>query len=270
MSEQLLKLLGSALVPIVVFAVFAVARRFIPIAESPASKFSSGDLSDRFKTAQWIIGVSMVSLALALAWSTHALRVSLNRYYSVSQGGPGPRLLPQTAIWWFFPGFVALAFSYELILQLWSILVGRREPALYDSWTSYKAGFDGRKMLRWMGLIIAVPIGLLTILALPMHATLGRDEILNCGYGFSPCRDYRYVDARRMTQVEGFRDRNGKLTRRAGIVIDFSDGRRWSSADWGNFSRSVDPDLEKFLTAKTGLPLEHATSESEMSNAPAR
>ncbi len=121
-----------------------------------------------------------------------------------------------------------------------------------------------------MGLGIALPIGFLTVLALPMHATLGQDEIVDCGYGYSPCKGYRYADARRMTEVECFRDRNGNLKNRAGIVIDFSDGRRWSSAEWGNFSRSVDPELVKFLMAKTGLQLEHATSESDIRGALAR
>jgi hypothetical protein len=111
-----------------------------------------------------------------------------------------------------------------------------------------------------MGWVVALPIGILTALALPLHATLGQDEIVSCGYGFSPCQGYRYADARRMTEVEGFRDRNGNLTHRAGIVIDFSDGRRWSSAAWGNFGRSVDPELVKFLKLKTGLQLEHATA----------
>jgi hypothetical protein len=210
----------------------------------------------------------MALVGLVFAWSTHALLVLLSRYYAISQGGSGPWLSPQTAIWWFFPGFGAVALCYELTLQLWSAIGDRREAALYDFWNSRKAGFDCRRVLRWMGLVVALPIGVLTALALPMHATLGQDEIVDCGYGFSPCKGYRYADARRMTEVEGFRDRNGNLTNRAGIVIDFSDGRRWSSAEWGNFGRSVDPGLVKFLKVKTGLQLEHAASESDIRRTP--
>jgi hypothetical protein len=53
-------------------------------------------------------------------------------------------------------------------------------------------------------------------------------DIRDCGYAFAPCKIYRFADARRMTIIDGFRDRDSRLIRRAGIVIDFSDGQRWS------------------------------------------
>jgi hypothetical protein len=271
MSEQIIGLLGRALVPIAVLAVFALARRFMPSRiEPPSLNISPEDLAARFENTKKVYTLSMISLGLMFAWLTHALLVSLNHYYSVLQGGTGLRLLPQTAIWWFLPLFGPLTLSYELTLQLWSLAGGRGEAALYDISNSLQVGLDCRKVLRWAALVVALPIGLLTFLALPMHATVGQDEILDCGYGFSPCKGYRYADARRMTMVEGFRDRYGKLTHRAGIVIDFSDGRRWSSDVWSNFSESVDPELVKLLTAKTGLQLEYAATESDIRGASVR
>lgn len=60
------------------------------------------------------------------------------------------------------------------------------------------------------------------------------------------------------------RDRDGKLTRRAGIVIDFSDGRRWSSADIGDFNERLDPALEQFLENRTHLLYNYAQTEADI------
>jgi len=67
-----------------------------------------------------------------------------------------------------------------------------------------------------------------------------------------------------MTLIEGFRSRDGKLHRRAGIVVDFADGKRWSSADIGDFRNSVDPALSGYLIERTRLPLEQAETEKEI------
>lgn len=67
-----------------------------------------------------------------------------------------------------------------------------------------------------------------------------------------------------MTIIEGFRNRDGKLTRRAGIVIDFSDGNRWSSADYGDFRAGVDPALADFLQGKTHLDYDYAETEADI------
>lgn len=65
--------------------------------------------------------------------------------------------------------------------------------------------------------MIVLPIAILTGLALPERAVLQKDAIRARGYAFSIARTCRYADARRMTVIEGFRRRDGKLVRRAGI-----------------------------------------------------
>ncbi len=271
MADHLFRWFVNALVPAAIFVVFALARRYLPAPPKLADSDASSDTqSARYRTTQWLFGITMVLIGLGFAWLIHALLVSLNRHYATSQGEWGLSLYPQTATWWFLPGFGALVLSYEATLLLWSILSGQRNADLYDNWSSNKAGFDGRKILRWMFVVVVLPIGILSALALPMHATLGRDGIVDCGYGFSPCSYYRYADARRMTEVQGFRGRDGKLTNRAGIVLDFSDGRRWSSSEWGDFERTVDPELVKFLKGTTGLQLEQAVTEADIPSSPIR
>ncbi|MGA8743876.1 MAG: hypothetical protein WB561_21970 [Terracidiphilus sp.] len=123
---------------------------------------------------------------------------------------------------------------------------------------------DSRKILRWLTILVALPILVFTALALNMHATITRQEIRDCGYAFRPCTVYSIADLLRITQIEGFRTTDGKLTRRAGIVFDFADGRRWSSADWGDFKKSLDPAFSEYVTRITHLPLGAATTEQDI------
>ena len=261
-----LDLLAKAAVPAAVALVFGMARRFLP-ARALTNKLghhSIEDLNDRFRGTQWIVGFSMLAVGVALFWLTHVAFVEMNGALARSEGPAKLVLLPQTAIWWFFPGFGALSLSWELTLLLWSSFGDRREADLYDTWSSQKAGFDSRRVLRMMALFIAFPIGVLTCLALPMHDSLHEGEIRTSGFAWRNRSVYRYSDARRMTTIEGFRLRDGKFTRRAGVVIDFADGRRWSSTDSGNFKAVVDPELVEFLQQKTGLPVQHTETASDI------
>jgi hypothetical protein len=97
-----------------------------------------------------------------------------------------------------------------------------------------------------------------------MHTSLRESDIRDCGYAFVPCKTYRYDAANRLTMIEGFRTRDGKLKRRASIVIDFKDGHRWSSADMSEFGQTVDPSMTEFLERTTGLALDYADIEADI------
>jgi hypothetical protein len=257
-------LVTKALIPVAVITVFSLARRYFPAKQPIEPGQSPSELSERFQRTQWIFGVSMIAVGVLFAICTHALLVGLNQNISFSKSPEGLRLWPQSAIWWFFPGFGALALSWEMTLLLWSTFGSPDDAKLYDYWNTQKAEFDCRKVLRWMALIIATPIGILSALATPMHSTLRQSDIIDCGYGISGCQTYKYSEAWRVTQVDGFRNRDGKLTKRAGIVIDFKDGRRWSSSRWGDFSERVDPAIANLLESKTGLAVQHAQAEEDV------
>jgi hypothetical protein len=258
--------MGSAIAIFAVLLVFALARRYMSAASVKATepRLSMGDLDNRFGNTQWVVGIGIVLVGLIFIFSTHGALVLMNRYFSNHDGPAEFRLWQQSAIWWFFPGFGALALSWEIVLQLWSALGSREDARLYNYWSIQKSGFDVSKLLRWMALLIVLPIGVLTVLALPMHVALRQDHISDCGYAFAPCKVYMYIDARRLTMIDGFRTRDGNLTRSAGIVIDFSDGRRWSSADTGDFSANVNPAFSEFLQKRTGLSINHAQTEDDI------
>jgi hypothetical protein len=267
-SDNLMGHLGNryALVSFVVFLVFALARRYMSAApmKSPTDQVSLDDLDARFRSTKWIVGLSLVVIGILFFVSVHAAFVWLNRVIAAADGPAEFRLWPQNAIWWFFPGFGALALSWEITLQLWSQLGNRDDANLYAYWSNQRTGFDATRLLRWMAVLIALPIGVLTVLALPMHTVFRQNDIRNCGYAFAPCKVYRYADARRLTVIEGFRDRDGKLVERAGVVIDFADGRRWSSADVGDFNKTVDPAFADLLARKTKLTFNYAQTEADI------
>jgi hypothetical protein len=260
---------GRAIVIVAVFAAFAVLRKYVSIrSEASDDEKSFDDLDSRFNTARWLFPVCMVAVGILFAWATHSGLVWLNRYLAERESPDALQLLPQSAIWWFFPGFAALTFAYELTLQLWSIF-GSGDANSYSDWTNLKTArtsswgrIDYRKSLRWLSLLVAAPIGFFTVLALPMHASLGTDSIDDCGYAFATCKIYPYSAARRVTLIQGFRVRDGSFRARAGAVVDFDGNRRWSSAGIGNFRHDVDSSLLQILQAKTRLPIQSAETEA--------
>jgi hypothetical protein len=251
---------ARAIVPVVVVTCFALARKYL----KPSARLSEAQLSAldaRFGQTKWVVGVSMLAVAVTFFLTTHRVLVAVNHYLAASDGPETSlRLWPQTAIWWFFPGFGAVTLCWEITLQLWSVFGQSDIARSYRLWSDGRVGFDGTRILRWMALVIALPMAVLTVLALPMHTALRHQDIRECGYAWAGCKTFEYSKAVRMTLIDGFRDRNGKLIHRAGIVLDFADGRRWSSADSGDFRRSVDPALSAYLIERTGLPLEQAES----------
>src|SRR5579871_338724 len=244
--------LVRALVPVMVAFVFALARRYLPapLPKENSKETSVESLSARFASKQWIVGLGMIATGIAVAWGFHWTLVTLNRFLADRDGPASFTLLPQPAIWWFFPGFAALTTCWDLTLGAWSLVGNRHEVAMYSYWTSEKAGLNSTKVLRIMMVAIALPIGILTGQDLGDHAILRDQDIRTQGYAFRNARTFRYADARTMLQVDGFRDRNGKLVSRAGIVLVFANGDRWRSADWGEFVPYVDPDLVRFLELK--------------------
>jgi hypothetical protein len=258
--------LVRAAIPVAIGVVLALARKYMPVAPvSPAQGSTSMlELEARFGSIQTFVGLSMVLVGVAFVLVTYEAFVWANRYLAAADGPAEMRLWPQSAIWWFFPGFGALCFSWGITLRLWAWLGQSHVPALYNYWSSKKAGFDCAKLLRWFGLLIATPIAIFTVLAPPMRCSLRDADIHDCGYAFAGCQTYRYSDARRMTVIEGFRNRDGKLTRRAGVVIDFSDGRRWSSAEIGDFLPQPDSALLDLLSRKIKLPFNRVQAEGDI------
>jgi hypothetical protein len=273
MNDPMIGFFGKTLIPVAVIGVFVVFRKYFPAPiEKTGERCSFEDLDRRFQRTKWIFNLCMIAIGILFAWSTHAVFVWLNRDFAAASGPAVFYQFPQSAIWWFSPGFGAVALSYEITLQLWSLFGSRRDADLYSRWSNMKnaaqggryASMDSRKALRWLSVLIVLPIGVFTVLELHSYVSIGANTIRDCGYAFAPCKSFPYAAAQRMTIIKGFRDKDGKLTKQAGIVLDFSDGSRWSSADMGDFQQSVDPALADFLKKKTQLSINYAETETDV------
>jgi hypothetical protein len=135
--------------------------------------------------------------------------VIANRYFATLDGTSDFVILPQSAIWFFLPGFAAITLAWEVTLRVWSWIGSKQTALLYESWSNAKARFDATRVLRILGLLIVFPIALFTALALPAHDTLNDTEVRSREYGFSATRTFRYSDATAFGIIDGFRTRDG-------------------------------------------------------------
>lgn len=263
-------------IPAIVVLSLLLCRKWFPSkAANQKINWDSDALHSRFRPLPWKVWPCCVAVMIIFAFGTWFLLSRTNLLLAKIDTPQAIHLLPQPAMWWFFPGFGALTFSWEITLQIFSCFLGRETVNLYNDWVnnttrgwvrSRYTGIDSRRVLRWMAVGIALPILLFVLLALPMHANVGPKNIRDCGYALKPCSVYPLADVVRITEISGFRDKSGKLIDRAGLVLDFKDGHRWSSAEWGDWENSVNPNLTNFLLNKTGLPLGYATTEKDISN----
>lgn len=116
-----------------------------------------------------------------------------------------------------------------------------------------------------MAVLIALPIGVLTALAVPMHTTLHANEMRIREYASLSSLKYAYADARRLAVISGFRGLDGRFNSRATVILEFADGRRWSSAANRDFEPQVEKGLVQFLAEKTNLSVEHAETGNDLS-----
>jgi hypothetical protein len=263
-----------AAIPAIVISTLYLCRKWLPSrALTRQIDWDSDKLYKRFRPMYWkvlaggiiVMAVIAIGLSLALSWINSQI-ANLSEPRAI-------HLLPETAIWYGFPGFAALVSCYEITLQIGSLFAGRETIDFFSDWMdntsrgwirSRYTGIDSRRILRWMMAGIAFPAGIATLLALPMHAGVGPEIIEDCGYAFKPCRTYPLAQTVRVTEIAGFRDKSGKLIDRAGLVLDFADGRRWASAKWGEWNETVDPALVAFVLSKTGLKLRYAPAEQDI------
>jgi hypothetical protein len=262
-SGTILGALGKAAATAAVLVGLALAKKF---AKPPADPLLP-DQGDVALPSDFLVNLSMVLVCVLLALATHAALVAGNRFFATRSEQIELILYPSRAIWWFFPGFAALCLSWEILLRLW-ILFAPEQANAYRRFSAERSGFDSTRVLRWLAVLIVLPIGLLTLLALPIHTTLTRTGI-DQGHFASLTREFLpFAAAQDLTLFDGYTLRNGSFQPRAGLLIRFNDGRSWNSADVGNAKATVDPRLLGILTRDTGLPLRHVHIQPQTAPAP--
>src|ERR1051326_1742064 len=198
--------IGRALVPLAVGGAFALMRKYLPVRVTGDERPLSAAEYDTFNRIYWIVGVGMFLVFIVFAIVSYRLLVVANQYFANSDGSAQFQLLPEKAIWGFFPGFGGICFCWEITRFLWSLFVGRDKVHRYGMWSNNKNGFNATKVLRWAGLLLAVPIGILTLLALPIHSSVQDRGIADRSYASLKTRSLNYADARRLIVVRGYHD----------------------------------------------------------------
>jgi len=261
MGWDLSGLVAGIAVPVTVISAMRFMRRYFPT--SPPKKVEAIADED-LGGAEKAVNAAMVVVGTLSGYGTYRLLLFANESFAHADGPAVFQLLPTKWLWFFSPFFGALCVSWDITLWLWSLVDDRGQIQRFLARSDARVGFNSTRALRWLALLICVPISILTLLALPMHSSIGEDGITVRSYASLSSKHYDYSRARRLAWVDGSRKRDGTLTVGANILIDFDDGYRWSSLTNRDFNALPDSGLVDFLHAKTGLPVMRAQTERDL------
>jgi hypothetical protein len=242
-----------ALIPAAIAIVFAVSRRYLP---PPSTVAVSQQEADEFSRLQWAVGLAMVIVGGVFGYCSYKALAWTNSYLAFHGENARFTLLPGPWTWGFLPFFGVLCLAWEMTLRLWKLVGDPLRVLKYEIWSNTKSGFNATRVLRIFALTIELPIAIATVLALPIHTSID-DMGIEIGHfgALQPARRV-YSEVRSITVVDGLRLRDGSIQRRPAIVLEFSDGTRWSSSDNRDPQKSIDQDLLDFLQEETRLPAE--------------
>jgi hypothetical protein len=217
------------------------------------------DLWASFRDHQWIINVCNTILAAVLIYLFHAALVALSQRLAGPVSQSTTQLFPDPIIWWTWPFFAGICFAWEVTILLWAAFGNARMARLYRIWAqgltfNYKGSeFNAMGFNRWFILLIVLPGGVAIALALNMHAIVGPTSITDCGYASKACKVLPYADIKTITYIAP--NNAGKHPIPAKLVIEFKDGKTWSSTEWGNENDDVDPAVVNFVSAHAPVPV---------------
>jgi hypothetical protein len=258
-SDGALSFVKPVIVSCSVLAMFALARRFMRTSVEDAKLAEKVDASI---PSVVVVNLVMLVVGLLFAIIVHALLVWSNRFIASKDGTALMVLYPSVAIWWFLPGFGALAVAWEITYRAW-FLMNRAQAEAYRAYSNVKSGFDSTRLLRILAVVVVLPMVVATILALPIHTTLTAQAIRDGHFAKISEVVFSFADATELIQFDGNALRDGSFQPRAGVLIRFKDGRTWNSAETGDPTKQVDPRLIQLLVDRTRLPVGHVQLEPD-------
>jgi hypothetical protein len=199
-----------------------------------------------------VIGGAMWALGLGLALCFFLLR-GANNFWARLDGPADLTVCATPWVWCFLPLFAALATPWPL--TVWYLRrVGRKDEAdsISDA-ADLKGGIDSFRVMKWLNIGVVGPIAFFTLLAIPIHFSIGDSEARLGHYASVRTERFPFSEARRATLIDGYRLRDGSFHRGKDIVIDFADGRRLFGNAVGDGGTDVPNNVVQLLLAKTGL-----------------
>jgi hypothetical protein len=233
----------------------ALLRRFAP-PPKPASttrKYDQRQVPEPLPTG--VIGAVMCGIGICLLLSFFLFREA-NHLWAQADGPAELRVYATPVLWGIFPGFAALAVPWPLTLW-WLHRQGRHDEAdTIAEQSNQGGGFNSHKVLVWASYWLVLPIGMFTVLAIPIHMCLGAGEARVGHYASWHSEVFRFDQARHEAIVDGF-DPNGKFHPAKDLVIDFADGRRLRAGQVGDGGEAAKPEVMRVLLEKTKLTPAH-------------
>lgn len=205
----------------------------------------------------------MWSLGIGITLSFFALRMANRSWASLDEPSVVTQF-PPSVIWGFLPGFAALSIPWPL--TVWYLRrVDRWEEAdgIEDA-SDLKGGMDSFQVMKWLSLLIVGPIALLTLLAIPIHLSVRDAEVRVGHYASFRSEVFPLKEARRLTIIGPYKQKNGTVCKVADVLIDFADGRRLRGNQVGDGGTCVRSDIMRLLISKTGLIPAHAETAEEV------
>jgi hypothetical protein len=256
MASFLKSLIVSVSVPIA----FALIRRWLP--QNTATEINAPD--DDRELPYGVAGLIMWIQGLLMVVGGYFALVGINHWIGGSGKPALETVFPETAIWWFLPGFASLLLPWIVTLWLLRRFGYAGQAARIVAKGNEKTGFNGERVMHLLGWFMVLPIGLFTIAALPMHLSVYADEIHVTHYAtFSP-EIFRFTDARAAYFVDGYRLRDGSFASHPDLLIDFADGRRLSANAVGDGGTSPTAKLSTLLLDKSHLAPKHFRTVEEL------
>jgi len=188
----------------------------------------------------------------------------INRIWGASHG-PYAFLLTPSNVWWYlYGGFFGLCLGWPLATMILRKMMDRKTWEIWLAQQNQKAGFDCSKAMRWLAYLILVPYTALFLPSLGCHARFSTDEIGIQGYlDWNEAR-HAYSDVTRVALIDGWLDRSGVFNSDPRILIDFHDGKRWTTRDGFRDPEPVRKDLLDYLISHTGVGLTHVRIEQSL------
>lgn len=247
-------------IPAAIGLVFAIFRRYFP--PKPDLTLDRYDRPEGKRLPTGVFGAVTIAMGIAVGVGGYFSLLAINHQFAKTDGVAILQVFPVSAIWFFLPGFAALAIPWPLTIALLRRSAYRDDAAYIQAESNNKSGFDCFRVMVGMNLFIVLPIAFFTILALPERLTLTEHNILWTHYASLKPEIFSYTDIVRLTKVDGYLLRDGSFKLHKDLIIDFKDGRRLSANAVGDGGSEPSAEEISVLLNRTGLvPNEVRTKE---------
>jgi hypothetical protein len=254
--------IARGLIPAIVALVLLVSRKYLRVPGRLRAERFDRDTKRRLTSGRF--NAIALAVAISLAIGGYYALMGANRLFALLDRAALLQVYPVKALWMIAPFFAALAAPWPLVLGVARRTAYRWDAEYIEAQSSEQTGFDTYRLLRWMNLVLLLPMALATLLVVPERLSFTDTEILWTHYAHLRPEVFRYADARRATLIDGYHQRDGRLVRHPDLVVDFADGHRLSGnavGDGGSVPSQREIDL---ILNKTKLQPGHAETQDDI------